>query len=183
MKNKRSKTEEIPQEEQVYQTGSTNPPKTYGGILAFLLVLVIFLCGISTALGLMNIRLFRELSNMENPQENPAVAFSEAAQIESDATDEALVEFSMGFTGQAVPAFWQLYNELPQGVYIAEVDSDSLAALGGLMPGDVLTHFDGIPVPNADTLAALLEEYGNEEGLTVEVCRDGAFLTLTFTKE
>ena len=183
MKSKKNKTEEFRQEEQVYQTGSTNPPKTYWGILAFLLVLVIFLCGISTALGLMNIRLFRELSNVESPQEEPPVAFSEAARIEAKDMDEALVEFSLGFTGQGVPDFWQLYNELPQGVYITEVDSDSLAALGGLMPGDVLTQFEGVPVPNADALASLLEEYGSGEGLTVEVCRDGAFLTLTLTEK
>lgn len=183
MKKQKNTPEEFWQEEPTYQTGSTNPPKNHGGIVAFLLALVIFLCGISTALGLMNIRLFRELSTTESPQENAAVAFSEAARAEARAVDAALVEFSLGFTGQGVPDFWQLYNELPQGVYIAEVDGDSAAALGGLLPGDILTHFDGIPVPNADTLQSLLEEYAIEEGMTVEVCRDGSIITLTLTGE
>ena len=183
MKKQRNYSEEFWKDEPTYQTGSTNPPKSHGGIIAFLLALVIFLCGISTALGFMNIHLFRELSNVEYPQENAAVAFSEAAQAEAKTIDAALVEFSLGFTGQGVPDFWQLYNELPQGIYIAEVDGNSIAALGGLLPGDILTHFEGIPVPNADTLQSLLEEYEIEEGMTIDVCRDGSIITLTLTGE
>ena len=48
-----------------YQTGSTQPPKSHGGLIAVLLALVIFLGGISSALGILNIRLFRQISNAE----------------------------------------------------------------------------------------------------------------------
>ena len=183
MKKQKQTSEEFWQEEPTYQTGSTNPPKNYGGILAFLLALVIFLCGISTALGLMNIRLFRELSNAESLQDNSAVAFSESAYEETKAVDTELVEFSLGFSGQGVPDFWQLYNQLPQGVYISDVTYNSPAAMGGLLPGDILTHFDGIPVPNADTLQSLLEAYASGEALTVDICRDGTELTLTLWED
>ena len=44
-----------------YQTGSTRPPKSRGGLLAFLLILVILLLGAVTILGVMNIKLFRQL--------------------------------------------------------------------------------------------------------------------------
>jgi len=45
-----------------YQTGSTRPPKSRGGLVAFLLVLVILLLGAVTILGVMNIKLFRQLN-------------------------------------------------------------------------------------------------------------------------
>ena len=95
MKKQKNTPEEFWQEEPTYQTGSTNPPKNHGGIVAFLLALVIFLCGISTALGLMNIRLFRELSTTESPQENAAVAFSEAARAEARESTQISRTFAM----------------------------------------------------------------------------------------
>jgi len=49
-----------------YETGSTRPPKSRGGVIAFLLTAVILLCGISTALGLLNIKLSLQLRNPNN---------------------------------------------------------------------------------------------------------------------
>ena len=46
-----------PWDQGTYQTGSTQPPKSRGGLIAVLLVLVIFLCGVVTIMTLMNIRL------------------------------------------------------------------------------------------------------------------------------
>ena len=48
-------------DDQYYGTGPTEPPKSRGGVLAVMLILVIFLSGIVTVLGVLNIRLFREL--------------------------------------------------------------------------------------------------------------------------
>ena len=52
----------------VYGTGNTMPPKNYSGIIALLLVLVIFLSGIVSFLSFMNIKLFQELTEI-NKQE------------------------------------------------------------------------------------------------------------------
>ena len=46
-----------------YQTGSTRPPKSRGGLIAFLLVLVILLFGAVTILGAINVKLFKQLRN------------------------------------------------------------------------------------------------------------------------
>ncbi|MBQ6840311.1 MAG: PDZ domain-containing protein [Oscillospiraceae bacterium] len=181
MKEKKSTTEDFRQEEQIYQTGSVTPPKNYGGIIAFLLVLVIFLCGISTALGLMNIRLFRQLSAADAQDENCAVAFSDAATLDSDLADDALVHFSIGFTGQGIPAFWQHYHDLPQGIYITEVQSASAAEESGILPGDVLISLDGIPVPNSETLQSILDTFLSGEALEAVICRSGSELKLTVT--
>ena len=51
-----------PWEQQTYQTGSTRPPKSHGGLIALLLVVVILLCGIISAMGLLNIRLSQALA-------------------------------------------------------------------------------------------------------------------------
>ena len=44
-----------------YETGSTHPPKNQNGLVAVLLIAVILLGGISSVLGVLNIKLFREL--------------------------------------------------------------------------------------------------------------------------
>ncbi len=180
MKEKKPVTDDFFQEEQTYKTGSVTPPKNYGGIIAFLLVLVIFLCGVSTALGLMNIRLFRQLTAADAPEEECAVAFSGSAHLDSELADDTAAEFSLGFTGQGVPDFWQHYHNLPQGVYVTEVHGGS-AEKSGLLPGDVLISLDGIPVPNAETLQAILETFSSGDVLHGVVFRCENEHTLTFT--
>ena len=58
-----------------YRTGSTRPPKSHGGLIALLLVLVILLSGITTILGVVNIRLFRQVNTAE-PGETLPISFS-----------------------------------------------------------------------------------------------------------
>ena len=48
-------------DESVYGTGPTQPPKSRGGIVALMLILIIFLCGIIAFLGILNVRLFSQL--------------------------------------------------------------------------------------------------------------------------
>ena len=52
-----------------YGTGPTKPPKNRGAMVALMLILIIFLCGIVTVLGILNIRLFRQLKIEDNRQE------------------------------------------------------------------------------------------------------------------
>ena len=52
-------------DDSVYGTGPMQPPKSRGGVVALMLILVIFLCGIITVLGILNIRLFREIRQQE----------------------------------------------------------------------------------------------------------------------
>ncbi len=63
-----------------YRTGSTKPPKSHGGILAVLLILVILLGGISSALGILNIRLFSRLER--KPTVTGPLAFSPTENTE-----------------------------------------------------------------------------------------------------
>lgn len=47
-------------QESSYSTGSTTPPKDHGTVLAVVLIMVIFFGGLSSALSLLNIRLFSD---------------------------------------------------------------------------------------------------------------------------
>ena len=48
-----------------WQTGSTVPPKDRGNSMTLLLILIIFLCGIITVLGILNVKLFTQLQYRE----------------------------------------------------------------------------------------------------------------------
>ena len=54
----------------VFGTGKTEPPKSHSGIIALLLILVIFLSGIVSLLSFMNIKLFHQLSEQSKQLEN-----------------------------------------------------------------------------------------------------------------
>ena len=59
-----------PWDDGVYGTGKTEPPKSHSGIIALLLILVIFLSGIVSLLSFMNIKLFHQLSEQSKQLEN-----------------------------------------------------------------------------------------------------------------
>ena len=73
----------------VYGTGCTEPPKSHRAVIALLLVAVISLGGISTALSVLNIKLFQQL----NEQKEDTVAFASA-----DAAEDA-----SALEGRSVP--------------------------------------------------------------------------------
>jgi len=60
-----------------YETGSTHPPKNQNGLVAVLLIAVILLGGISSVLGVLNIKLFREL---EQSGGNSSMSFFEGTE-------------------------------------------------------------------------------------------------------
>ena len=61
-----SKYEEpAPWDDGEYGIGRTRPPKSHSGIIAILLIAVIFLLGTITLLGFMNIRMFQQLRQQE----------------------------------------------------------------------------------------------------------------------
>ncbi len=183
MKNKKSTTQECGNWENwaqaTYSTGSTRPPKSHGGIIAVLLVLVIFLCGISTALGLMNIRLLDQLSAMEVTEAAP-VAFS---QGDESAVHAAAQEYALGFAGQEVPAFWQTYRDLPAGIYVVDITGDSLARSQGLQPGDILVQVDGVALSAAQDLEDVLRRHSPGDPVEAVLYRGGQELTLTLIME
>ena len=66
----RNKHNTDPWDEEVFGTGKTEPPKNHSGIIALLLILVIFLSGIVSLLSFMNIKLFHQLSQQNQQLQN-----------------------------------------------------------------------------------------------------------------
>lgn len=163
-------------EESTYQTGSTQPPKSRGGLIAFLLGLVIFLCGISTALGLMNIRLRWQLDAQATEEACP-VAFTRTTDGVASIHSEPDY-FPLGFSGETVTDFWNLYEDIPQGIYITEVSATGDAAAKGVEPGDILLSVDQVRITDAAALTGLLEQYRSGDTVDVSLFRDGKQLTM-----
>jgi len=67
-------------DDRYYGTGPTQPPKERSGLMALMLILVIFLFGIITVLGILNIRLFQELKLKRQEMELSISFTTEATQ-------------------------------------------------------------------------------------------------------
>lgn len=182
MRHKKQTTEQFDEwsawNQNTYQTGSTTPPKSHGGLIAFLLGLVIFLCGISTSLGLMNIRLFQVLNTQMEETTSPAAAISYSAPVEEDAQELDAIDFAFGFSGQTVPKFWNLYQGLPQGVYVTYVYRNTPAAQQGLLPGDIILSIDGIFTADVQLLMDALDTYEPDTQAQVVLYRGGEEILL-----
>ena len=74
-----------------YETGRTRPPKSHTGLIAVLLVVVIFLSGLVSFLGLLNVKLFAQLNAQPKEEENPVsfVSETEAAAHLLETSDPA----------------------------------------------------------------------------------------------
>lgn len=163
-----------------YQTGRTHPPKSHRGIITFLLALVIFLCGISTALGLMNIHLFRQLKDQLS-EEKSSLRFSQSEYAATLPDADPVCFAALGLSGETVSAFWQQYLKLPQGIYITDVTAN--AAKSGLRPGDILLRFQGTLTETVQTLTELLETCAAGQLAELEIYRDGQQQTISVTIE
>lgn len=83
--------EPVPWDNGIYQTGRTRPPKSHSGLIAFLLVCVIFLGGISSAMGLLNIHLFQRINSLTK-EDTPPISFSQTDLDIPVATDPLQID-------------------------------------------------------------------------------------------
>ena len=77
-----------PWEPGMYETGRTRPPKNYGGLIAVLLVVVIILCGLVSALGVVNVKLFAQLNELSKPREDSLSFINEELDSSAPITRE-----------------------------------------------------------------------------------------------
>ena len=157
--------DEDPWEESSWQTGSTIPPKSRGGLVAVLLVLVIFLSGIVTVLGVLNVKLFRQLRLQEQqeelsisytveeeketfPQETVALPIQQEQVIQSHNSDLVLETTPSSVDNSPQPGGLPL-----QEIYLKSIDSVvsiSCQLYGGSSSGTgVVLTSDGYIVTNA----------------------------------
>lgn len=149
-----------------YQTGPTHPPKSSGSLVAVLLVAVIFLGGLTTALGILNIRLQNKLTLIG--EKKTPIAFSPADEAAATASLPEAAFDSLGLYTETVTPFIQSYYDVPAGIYVTLVAPESLAQTAGLQTGDIILTANDTPTTDVQTLQTILD-----------ACKPGDTLTLT----
>ena len=165
-----------------WQTGRTQPPKRYGGLVAFLIALVILLSGISTALSIMNLKLYWKLNTVEH---TPRVAFSRAdnSPQPTEAVHEEVRELQehLGISGTVIPDVYQRYYKLPQGIYVSQVADYSEAKEKGLVAGDIITGLDGQAVQNDLQLDQWADKKESGDPVEITVYRSGSEIIISLS--
>jgi membrane-associated protease RseP (regulator of RpoE activity) len=165
-----------------YQTGSTKPPKSRGLLVAMLLIVVIFLAGLTSILGMMDIH---PLSVLETQSDTIPVALSgDSPTIFRSVPDtDANQQPGIAISGEPLSALHQNYYHLPAGLYVNAVIEGSNAARQGLVPGDILISLNGESVTTNEELTEFL--CNCQVGDTVEavIFRDNNHKSVTLTIE
>lgn len=74
-----------------------------------------------------------------------------------------------------------LLNEVPEGEFIREVTSGSVAQKVGIQVGDIITHFDGKKLSDDNNLAAVIRTKKAGDQVKITVWRDGKTFEATAT--
>ena len=80
----------------IYGTGRTQPPKNHGGIIAVLLIAVIFLGGLVSVLGILNVKLFTQLKEQTKQRSDSLAVVARS--------DEIIIETTPAFVETEPPA-------------------------------------------------------------------------------
>lgn len=167
------------QEQTCYRTGFTEPKKTNRGLLAAVLMLAIFLCGLNTAFRLLNIRLFREITR-DAGIAPASVQFS--ANKDSTPAQPPHVP-ALGISGENISDFEHLYYNVPVGFYITEVVAGSPANHAGILPGDVLLSLNGHQIPDLAVLEQKIAAYRPGETVRLLLHRQNSEITIDIQLE
>ncbi len=160
--------ENAPWDDGMYGTGRTQPPKSHGGVIAVLLIVVIFLVGTVSVLGLMNVRLFKQLQEQsstevisfaDTTQEPPTAATVSATHPVPTATQET-IEFAQGQASGEPLSLQEIYETcIPSVVSITtKLYGGSSSGTGVVLSanGYIVTNYHVIE--NAQSITVLLTD-------------------------
>ena len=147
-------------DDNTYYTGPTEPPKNRGALVALLLIFIIFLCGIVTVLGVLNIRLFQKL-NREEPSQELAISFTtEETTSETQAATAPTASQPSGLAGCTMDL-----QAAPKGV-------DTVPEGGGLSLQEIYAK----NIPSVVSISCLSSR-GTASGTGVVLSADGYLVT------
>lgn len=102
---------------------------------------------------------------------------------EFNKTGEFPAKAFLGVEYQVITEQAALLNEVPQGVYITNVLSDSAADKAGLQEGDIVSKIDGEKLDEENGLADVISSKKPGDEVSLEVYRDEETITLTANLE
>lgn len=79
----------------------------------------------------------------------------------------------IGITVGPIPEEVGGHYQLPSGLYVTSVSKGSDAEKKGIVPGDILTHVNGIAVSQTDDVLAIRDQHAIGDALTMTIFRDG----------
>lgn len=172
-----------PMEPDTYRTGSTNPPKKGGCLIAFLLMVAIFSIGIVSSLGLLNFRLLRRIE-ISDPNETVSIVVSDPVDQTTPVPAAKIGEHEpLGITGESLSLLYQMYYRLPSGLLITAVAPDSVADRVGIAPGDILLQVENVSVTHIQELETVLSAYQPGDTVTLVIYRLGKQYSVPITLE
>ena len=118
-------------DDRYYGTGNTEPPKERHGLMALMLILVIFLFGIITVLGILNIRLFQELK-LKKQETELSISFTTEATLPPETQPLALPEEAAAVQEDVAASTLQL-QQTPQS-------RENIPVEGGLSLQEIYTQ-------------------------------------------
>ena len=110
-----------------------------------------------------------------------AIPINDVIPIVRDLVDKGYVSGRpfIGITPIEVTKQLAAVNNIPEGLYVANVVPGSAAELGGIKTGDVITGADGKEVKTASELNEIRDSKKIGEELKLDVYRDGKNITVT----
>jgi serine protease Do len=87
----------------------------------------------------------------------------------------------IGISGREISSVYASYYNLPEGILITDVTSNSGAQKAGIKAGDVLVGMDGKDIKTMADLDAVKEAHKPGDTVTVIVSRNGSKVTLKLT--
>lgn len=148
-----------PWEQSFYETGRTRPPKSYGGLIALLLIALIFLGGIASAMSLLNISLFRQTADPDSNNDDSVLFTQQLAEQTTTATQ-----------GSSHPE--ASYSDLSLQLNQSPTSVDNIPQAGGLPLQDVYSKaIDSVVSISCRTAS------GSSGGTGVVLSSDGYIIT------
>ena len=149
-------------DDSVYGTGPTDPPKSKGALVALMLILIIFLCGIVTVLSLLNIRLFRELKTDAKQRE---LAISFTTEPTEETVEQTVPVEAPAAVAESVPNATMSLQAAPKGI-------DNIPQGGGMALQDIYTR----NIPSVVSITCQSSRSGSS-GTGVILSADGYIVT------
>ena len=168
-----------PQESGTYRTGSTNPPKKSGCLFAFILILLIFTIGIVSSLGLVNIRLWRNI-DVSEPNETVSIVVSDPVE-DTPQTAKICIGDPLGIQVESISLLYQMYYDLPNGLHITYVEPGGPADKAGLTVGDILLRVEDISVTGTEELENALCSFTPGDTIQLTIYRESEQISVSVT--